>query len=76
MAKNKDEVEIDVMESTPVPVTQIFVRAPREKVYSFEQWARLRSKLDHHLGGLKAFLGELAGNRYPLEKWDEIMKSY
>jgi len=74
MAKNKDEVSVEV--EVPVATTKIFVRAPRTKVYSFEQWAQLKNKQPRHLGGMRAFLGALVGNKYPLEKWDEMMKAY
>lgn len=75
MAKNKveEEVSIEVEASAP---TKIFVSAPRMKVYSFAQWAQLRNKQERHLGGLRAFLGALVVNKYPLDKWDEMMKAY
>ena len=69
-----DEVEVAVEEVTPV--TKVFIRAPRTKVYSFEQWAKINNKHDRHLGGMRAFLGNQVGFKYPLEKWDEIMKAY
>lgn len=75
MAKNKEEVSVEV-EATPVATTKIFVRAPRTKVFSFEQWAQLKNKQERHMRGMKAFLGPLVVNKYPLEKWDEMMKSY
>lgn len=81
MAKNREVEEVSVevvapVAETPVATTQIFVRAPRTKVYSFEQWAQLKNKHDRHMRGMKAFLGTLVVNKYPLETWDEMMKSY
>lgn len=71
-----DEVDVTVEEVTPQPITKVFVRPPRTKVYTFEQWAKIKNKHDRHMGGMRAFLGDLAANKYPLEKWDEMMKAY
>lgn len=86
---SEDSVETPVesfVESANVPaavaapvnnvVPKILVRAPRNKVYSFEQWAKLRGKPERHMRGMRAFLGTNVGNKYPLEKWDELFKAY
>jgi hypothetical protein len=66
--------------ATSVPTVDVLpkitVKAPRLKVYAFEQWAKLRGKPERHLRGMKAFLGTNVGNKYPLEKWDELFKAY
>ena len=71
---------VNVVEKVAAPVNtvvpKILVRAPRNKVYSFEQWAKLRGKPERHMRGMRAFLGTNVGNKYPLEKWDELFKAY
>lgn len=84
MSKNKEfkeEVDYSPVEySTPVAsratLPKILVRPPQAKTYTFEQWAKLRNKPARHLGGMKAFLKEKSGFRYPLDQWDEIFKAY
>lgn len=80
MAKSKDRVEEIaevVVEPVPVQVKPVvLVRAPAHKVYSFEQWAKLRGKAARHLGGMRAFLGVESGYKFTLEAWDAKMKSY
>ena len=70
--KEVDGVELVVPQVKPV----VLVRAPKEKVYSFEQWAKLRNKPDRHLRGMRAFLGVEAGYKYTLDAWDAKMKAY
>ena len=72
------EAEMGVAVAVPTVnvIPKITVRAPRLKVYSFEQWAKLRGKPERHMRGMKAFLGANVGNKYPLEKWDELFKAY
>ena len=82
MAKSKDRVEeVEVVEEavqSPAPQAPpvVLVRAPAAKMYSFEQWAKLRGKPNRHLGGMGAFLGVEAQYRFTLEAWDAKMKSY
>ena len=83
MAKSKDKVEeMTVVEESAEPVAPpakkpvVLVRAPANKTYGFEQWAKLRGKPDRHLRGMKAFLGVEAGYRFTLEMWDAKMKAY
>lgn len=58
------------------PKLQATAAATREKVFSFEQWAKLRNRPIRHLGGMRAFLGEKAKNKYSLVKWDDLFKAY
>lgn len=75
MAKPKDKVEEEVVVKDPVlPV--VMVSPPRNKVYSLEQWAQLRKKPARHLSGMRAFLGNDAGNKFSLEIWDAKMMAY
>lgn len=78
MAKNEKMYEDDAVEAkAPTPVTpKITVQTSKAKVFSFEQWAKLRGKPERHMRGMKAFLGVRAGYKYPLEQWDEIFGSY
>lgn len=75
-ASVESEAEVAVAVPTVNVIPKITVRAPRLKVYSFEQWAKLRGKPERHMRGMKAFLGANVGNKYPLEKWDELFKAY
>ena len=81
----EDFVQEEVSKPAPAPVPQaVTVIAPslraaapvREKTVSFEQWAKLRNKPQRHFGGLRAFLGEKAKNRYSLATWDDLFKAY
>ncbi len=83
--KDRSEELVEVVEVAeesapqpePVAVTPVvMVRPPRTKVYGLEQWAQLRNKPVRHLGGLRAFLGSEAGNKYTLEVWDAKMAAY
>lgn len=71
----------DVEKKKPVtviaPRLQAAAAAPKkEKTFSFEQWAKLRNRPNRHLGGLRAFLGDKAKNKYSLAIWDELLKAY
>lgn len=58
-------------------VTKVSVARPVvEKTFSFEQWAKLKKIPEHHLKGMRAFLGDKVSYKYPMTKWDEIFKSY
>lgn len=83
MAKDKDRVResveveaFEVPQAVPVAAPKVMVLAPRHKIYTIEQWAQLRNKPARHLGGIKAFLGSEAGNKYPLDMWDAKMSAY
>ena len=56
--------------------TKVFIQVPQTKVYTFAQWAKLNNRLDHHMGGMRAFLGASVNNKYPISKWDELMQAY
>lgn len=73
MAKNPEEKEV-VKEQ--VVITQISIKPTIEKVYSFEQWAQIRGKLNRHLNGMRAWLKEKASCKFTLKMWDELMSSY
>jgi hypothetical protein len=73
-AKKDKDMESEAVPQVKRPV--VLVRAPRDKVYSFEQWAKLRNKPDRHLNGMRAFLGTEAGNKYTLDAWDAKMMAY
>jgi|688.fasta_scaffold01119_52 hypothetical protein len=74
MAKN-DKQE-SVPEASVGPSPQIMVRAPQIKTYAFEQWAKLKNLPARHLSGMRAWLGAEANFKHPLDKWDELFKSY
>lgn len=69
--ENDDNV-IEVVEDVPPPVLIV----PQVKTFSFEQWAMVRNRQKRHLRGMRAYLGNLAANKYPLEQWDDMMKAY
>lgn len=75
MAK-KDKMEDFEVASVEAKAPVVLVKAPRTKVYGFEQWASLRGKPERHLGGMRAYLGDEAGHKFTLELWDEKMKAY
>ncbi|NJL53728.1 hypothetical protein HC928_00385 [bacterium] len=70
-----EETEVEVVEEVKAS-PKILVRAPKEKVYSFEQWAKIRNIPDRHFGGMRAFLGTQVSFKFSLDKWDEIFGSY
>ncbi len=84
--KDKTEELVEVVEVAeesapqPLPVAVVpmvaVVRPPRTKVYGIEQWAQLRNKPVRHLAGMRAFLGNEAGNKYALDVWDAKMAAY
>lgn len=74
--KTEDVVEWTDVAEPVVAKPKVLVFPPRNKVYSIEQWAQLRNKPARHLGGLKAFLGSEAGNKYTLQVWDDKLKAY
>jgi len=84
MSKGKDskedvsysEVAYSPVSESSAALPKILVRPPQVKTYSFEQWAKLRNKPARHLGGMKAFLKDKSGFKYPLVQWDEIFKAY
>lgn len=73
--KKAAPVEVDLVEEKPQP--KVFVRPPKERRISFDQWAKIRQKPARHLGGMRAFLGPSRVNsKFTVEKWDEIFKAY
>ena len=82
MAKRDREAEVEFevlepVEAAPVAeVTHVFTQVPRDKTYPFALWAKMRSKPEKHLRGMKAFLGNKASNRYSMETWDDLLKAY
>lgn len=77
MPKKTDEIEmVAVFQEVPTVVPVVLVQPPRNKVYTIEQWAQLRNKPARHLGGIKAFLGNEAGNKHTLEVWDAKLAAY
>lgn len=60
----------------PAPTKVMVARPDKMKTYSFEQWAQIKNKLPRHYKGMKAFLGPASNNRYTLEQWDALFKSY
>lgn len=78
--KMEDSHMIDVMpEPVEVPSAVkplVLVAASRTKTYGFEQWAGLRNKPERHWGGMRAYLGADAGNKFTLDVWDAKMLAY
>ena len=76
MAKKDDKVETVEPSVVQPRATKVMIRAPQVKVYSFEQWAKLRNLPSRHLGGMRAWLGPNACFKHTLDKWDEFFKAY
>lgn len=72
MAKKQEDTEIEIF----TPVTKTLISVNTSKVYSFEQWARIRNKPDRHLNGLRAHLGTEASSKFSLELWDSKFQNY
>lgn len=47
----------------------------RQKVYTFEQWAKRRGVKHHHKGGMRAYVQNINTSR-TLEEWDDCFVNY
>lgn len=75
MAKKTEEFEVS--ESAVIaPRVKTLISINTSKVYSFEQWARIRNRPERHLQGIRAFLGAEAGSKFSLENWDSKIQNY
>lgn len=79
MAKHRDNRDEDTFEYPAEEAVVVEVKpAPvvvQRKLLTFEQWAARKGFKKHHLGGIRAFIGDADRNR-PFEDWDTAAKGY
>lgn len=75
-AEKVEEEKVEPQAPTPVPKKEPLPRRVKPpKLYTFEQWVKMRSIKTQHVGGLRAYCPNVKKSR-TLEDWDECFRGY